>query len=367
MSDPILVELARVAAGLTQGALAKKLGKSQPFISQVERGEKDIPAELLPAWAAACNVPPAFFERRTLPLGDGVAAMVHRRMKTLPAKPFHTASAQVQMRALELDSLFAEVDVHPSLELPTFPLGTGAADAARSLRQVWRVPRGPLPNLVELIESAGIPVVPMDQMHEKHSAVSHRGHHLDWMIAVNASHPASRQRYSLAHELGHIVLGHERVAVGDDISAQDLEDAADAFAAELLVPASEATRELRGANFQRLVALKQRWRVSIAYLIQQQYKHSLIDADQRRWMFIQLNRQPGGRRREPAEFPVEQPTLVARLIQSLRSAGLTDEDIASAATMLEDDMRVRYLGEQRRLRAVTDRPTRTVLRLADDP
>ena len=61
--EPKLIELARVGAGLTQGQLAKKLGKSQPFVSQVEHGEKDIPSDLIPYWCDACDVPESFLLR----------------------------------------------------------------------------------------------------------------------------------------------------------------------------------------------------------------------------------------------------------------------------------------------------------------
>ncbi len=188
MSDPRLFELARVAAGLTQGALAKELGKTQPFISQVERGERDVPRDLLAAWSTACQVPPSYFSRTEGPLSDSVAGMVHRRMKTLPTKPFHHANAQLKLVCLEVDSLFAEVDVVPALELPNLPPDTGPADAAEAVRRAWRISPGPLPNLVQLIESAGIPVMLLDSFHEKHSAASHRGRWFDWLIAVSYTH-----------------------------------------------------------------------------------------------------------------------------------------------------------------------------------
>ena len=122
--EPRLFALARVAAGLTQTQLAKELGKSQPFVSQIEKGERDLPPDLLPQWCRACDIPESFLRSGRLPLDDSVAAMVHRKMKTLPAKPHNLANAQVKMRVLEVDALFAEIDIVPSLEIPSVPLGT---------------------------------------------------------------------------------------------------------------------------------------------------------------------------------------------------------------------------------------------------
>lgn len=363
MSDPVLVELARVAAGLTQGQLAKKLGKSQPFISQVERGERDIPRDLLPAWAGACGVPTSFFERKHSPLGDAVAGMVHRRMKTLPAKPFNLASAHVKLTALALDALFAEVEVVSAVPLPEPPRDVGPADAAAAVRRNFRVPEGPLPDLVALVESAGIPVVLLDSFHEKQSATSHRGRWFEWMIALNANHPASRRRFTLAHELGHIVLGHDAAMAADEELAARMEHEADAFAGALLMPVADARRELRTPTFPRLVALKQRWRVSVAFLIRQALDNGMIDARRRQLLEMELSAQPGGRRREPAEFDSEQPNLVRRLVRALQEDGMPIPEVADLMTVTEETLRTQFLGERPRLHAVERPAPRTVLQL----
>ena len=68
------------------------------------------------------------------------------------------------------------------------------------------------------------------------------------LIVVNGDHIRERQRFSVSHELGHFVLGHEAVELdhflasiyGDEnetfIVEGDLEKEANAFAAELLMP-----------------------------------------------------------------------------------------------------------------------------------
>ncbi len=348
--EPALIALARVGAGLTQTQLAKKLGKSQPFVSQVEKGERDIPPDLLLPWCSACDIPASFVRNGRLPLDDSVAAMVHRKMKTLPAKPHNLANAQVKMRVLEIDALIAEIDIVPSLEIPRVPFGTGPADAAAYVRRAWRVPSGPLPSLVNLVESAGVPVVLMDCFHHKQSATAHQGRWFEWMITLNNTHPASRRRFTLAHELGHIVLSHETTVTTDEHERKTLEAQADAFATELLMPTADARRELRTVNFKRLVFLKQRWSVSIAFLIRRALNIGAISPSQRKHLEIQLSTQPGGRRREPAEFEAEQPSLVRRMINALEQIGMSKAQIADLIGMTERRLRTVYLREPDRPR-----------------
>jgi len=361
--EPRLFELARVGAGKTQGQLAKELNKSQPFVSQVERGEKLCPEDLLPSWAEMLGVPTSFFTRGVMPLPDSRSGMVHRKMKTLPAKPFNLANAQVKMRAMEVDSLMSEIEVVPALPLPQFPDGYPPIEAAADLRRIWTIPDGPLPSLVGLIESAGVPVVLMDCFHRKQSATSHRGKWCEWIIAVNDDHPASRLRFTIAHELGHIVLGHETSVGMDETETARIEDEADAFASAFLMPRPDALRELRAVNFRRLVQLKQRWNVSIAFLIRRSLDCGTITPHKRTGLEIQLNQQPGGRRSEPAEFSREVPTLIKNMIDALRRDGMSHAEIGDLAGIAEERLRQVYLGEIPKLRAVQpDRP-RTVIEL----
>jgi Zn-dependent peptidase ImmA (M78 family) len=63
------------------------------------------------------------------------------------------------------------------------------------------------------------------------------------VIGVNENHPKTLQRYTIAHELGHYLNGHEHIEktyINDESRYTDSsfhqEKEADAFAAELLMP-----------------------------------------------------------------------------------------------------------------------------------
>lgn len=87
------------------------------------------------------------------------------------------------------------------------------------------------------------------------------------IIGVNRSHHRNRQRFTIAHEIGHFLL-HEGKPVhfdgrriGATINHRDTESAkgededereANLFAAELLMPAMFLTRDLKGKDFDLL-------------------------------------------------------------------------------------------------------------------
>jgi Zn-dependent peptidase ImmA (M78 family) len=104
------------------------------------------------------------------------------------------------------------------------------------------------------------------------------------VIGVNANHHPNRQRFTIAHELGHVLLHRSRLDAAvlvdksknfiprDSISAEGtdlVEVQANAFASELLMPVklvrqvlSESTRDLHDDEY--LIALAKRFRVSLA-------------------------------------------------------------------------------------------------------
>ena len=61
-------------------------------------------------------------------------------------------------------------------------------------------------------------------------------------IRLNSRSSAERQRYTLAHEIGHLLLELEVTAKRDCTNNSDLEKACDLIAAELLMPADEVFR-----------------------------------------------------------------------------------------------------------------------------
>ncbi len=62
-------------------------------------------------------------------------------------------------------------------------------------------------------------------------------------IGVNKNHPTVRQRFTLAHELGHFLLGHEDDTIdGRSDRPMPLEREANSFASRLLIPADAVTK-----------------------------------------------------------------------------------------------------------------------------
>ena len=90
---------------------------------------------------------------------------------------------------------------------------------------------------------------------------------------MNRNQPADRQRFSLGHELGHIVMHR--------VPSPTMEDEANAFASALLMPTQEVRPYLSGRlTIQKLASLKPVWRVSMQALLYRARAIGTITANQ---------------------------------------------------------------------------------------
>lgn len=84
------------------------------------------------------------------------------------------------------------------------------------------------------------------------------------IIVYNKSLLGDRQRFTLAYELGHLVLHSSLSDFGD----RDIDHEANLFAAEFLMPANDIRPDFKdGLTIQKLADLKKKWKVSMQALL----------------------------------------------------------------------------------------------------
>lgn len=341
MFNPAALTLAREAEGLTQVALAPKVGVSQAYVSQLEHGLKEPTDELLERLSGVLDRPREFFEDQSRLLGAGVVEWYHKKRLTLPAKPLRKAHALVNIARLEVSRLLRGVDLLDTQPLPALPIDeVGTPErAAMMMRRFMRAPAGPLGNLVAHVERMGVPVLILDLGHRKLSAISVPLEDSSHLIVLNEKLPSSDQRFALAHELAHLSM-HGAIA-----DVPDLEREADAFAGALLLPEHDARSELRQLRFNDLGQLKARWRVPMKALVYRAKEVGAIDDTQATQHYKRLSAMPGGPLREPGEFPAEDPRLVRAVLLHLRDdLGYSRSDLAQVMKTTERRLMF-YLGE----------------------
>jgi Zn-dependent peptidase ImmA (M78 family) len=136
-----------------------------------------------------------------------------------------------------------------------------------------------------------------------------------------------RQRFDVAHELGHLVM-HQDAEPG----RRPAEVAANRFAAELLMPREAIAGELpRRLHWPTLQALKEHWGVSLQALLLRARELGALSDTTYRNAVTRMTRE-GWRRREPGVLPeVEQPSLLPGSLRLLAENGLPATALAAQA------------------------------------
>ena len=104
-------------------------------------------------------------------------------------------------------------------------------------------------SIESVAEELGLRLVKQD-FDQSVSAMLHRYPNGDAVIGINSAHPATRQRFSIAHEIGHYLLHPGRPLIVDGVrvsfrnedsstATQPEEIEANQFAAELLMPSDQ--------------------------------------------------------------------------------------------------------------------------------
>src|SRR5690625_25682 len=209
--NPKMLELAREARGLTQTKLSGMLGISQAQYSKIEQGLKSADRDLVTKISRALEFPVKFFEQDNRVYVPGIG--FDRNRKSLGVKKRKEIDAQVNIQKMHIQTLLNAIDLEsekvPRLDTLDDPLSPEEPEiVANAVRQFYKLPRGPIGNLTRVLEGSGIIVVHTDFGTPEQDGMTFQAPEVPPIIFVNKDLPPDRLRFTIAHELGHIVM-HE--------------------------------------------------------------------------------------------------------------------------------------------------------------
>jgi len=311
--NPDMLILARESRGITQTELAERVGVTQGKISKFESGMLAVSTEEAARIARSLDYPSSFFYQPDKLAGCGSICDYYRKRKSLPHMELKRLQARANLMRLYTKALLYRAELDTPLKFHRMDIAdyeAGSTQIAQLLRNSWNVAMGPVRNLIGTIEDAGGIVFKMDFGTPQIDAISNWPKGMPPLFYVNASNPPDRMRFTLCHEIGHLVMHY--------VPTNDMEGEADRFAAEFLMPAAEISSQLHELTLPKLAALKEYWRVSMAALIRRAHDLGRIDDRRYRNLFTEMSRR-GYRLQEPGEVPAEEPTVFRELIQIHRS------------------------------------------------
>lgn len=335
---PERLQLARQFRKLTLTEVGAAIGYSPQYISNIEKGRREPPVDLVQAFGAVLRFDANFFMRD---VGDRFCEpeCSFRKKASTPNYESDHLLAWGTLLAELYEHLRSEVEL-PEVDVPRYKVDSvlEAERAAEKARIYWGLGlEGPLARIGRVIERAGVPLFFVNTPGQQVDAFARWGR-TPAVLANRAKDSTSRLRFDLAHETGHLVM-HQ-----DDMSqTQAKERQAHRFASAFLMPAPGFTHQfnsLGGKSWAHLLELKKQWKVSLAAIVRRAKDLGLIDEAEyvRRNQYI---RAKGWHRAEPAEPEEEQPELLTLAVVTVseelgRSLDDVADEVGWAATTFEE-------------------------------
>ena len=323
------IRQARLKADLTLDTLRDALHEqgysiTKAALSKYERDESRVPANLLFKLAQVLDVRPDYFldQRAEVP----IAFERFRKKARFGVRKQEQLKASVRDQVdqyLEIQELVGEPLESPWSSFQRRHVATPgeAEEAALALRSEWTLGDAPIESVCHLLEDKGFIVLEQSGQGDGFDGLSGIvGDPPQWgLIIYDPDKPADRQRLSLAHELGHLMMEHP-----DDMEDVDRERLAYRFAGSFLVPKTAALRELgperHYLELEELAILKQKYGLSMSAWIRRAYDLGIIpEVQYRQWCKLFSIRR--WRSQEPVDYKNPFEKLTRRRQLTLRALG----------------------------------------------
>ena len=344
----------RLLNNLSRGQLAEKVGVTEQAIWQYENGYMSPKLEVVNKLKTIFKVKATYFYRADLldkvdfeniqlqhiayrsetinTLSKTQSELMHIRfldefIKRIETKISYPPNLLLQLRKETLEYIRQNQCVDREIQIKFI---------AKLARQTIGLAKNSNKNLLFLLEKAGAFIF------EKEIGETIDAYSLwtegerPYIILGTIKKSAVRRNFDLAHELGHLLL-HYKVEFNmqDRKSYRDLEDEANTFASEFLLP-EEFKKDCEGinkvSNPDSYIDLKQKWEVSLTAMALKAYKLGLLEYQQYRYFFMSINKK-GYKTIEPLDerIAISRPMKMKSILQLLFEKG-----IFSVSELMED-------------------------------
>lgn len=326
------VRQAREIKSWTQAELAERVKVSQSAIAHIESDSQQlllIPSDrIVEAIAFQTGFPLQFFYQKSAPEFP-LGSLLFRNRRSLLKKEEKNKFHQLGRLVYELADKMSQDLSFPEMVVPRVENETPQIAARIARTKLGLSPETPIKNLLNRLEKNGVFVftLPYDvEDQDAYSVWASSEPQRRPVIILCGIKPGDRQRFSLAHEFGHIVM-HYSFPQG----LKQVEKEADEFAAEFLMPEEVMKREIiPPITLTSLANLKVRWGVSISALLLRARDLEIIS--ERQWKYLhKQKRDKGWDKKEPENLHInpEKPRAFKKMIEVLHGFPASAHKVAA--------------------------------------
>lgn len=340
------LKTARNRAGLSLRGLEEKIGGlvSAQSIGKYERGDMLPSTQVVDALAVALKVEKEFlFAEHLIELGT-IEFRENSARHKIDEKAVSATVRDRLMRYLEIEELLGgvRVDWDKPRQFPYSIRSLADAElAAHKLRDDWQLGSDPIPNLSEFLEERGFKIILAD-LSSLVAGVTCRvpvgkDQKIVPVIVTSSSITGERQRFTIVHELGHLLL--EKAS-----SELNIEKICNKFAGAFLMP-ERFLREALGKtrsniSIGELVSLKKFLGVSVQAIVYRCKELGIINEYSYRALYKEFSNR--GWLKPPYDEPnaieIEEPQRFKRLCLRSLAEGLINKNKAAELLKIPESL-----------------------------
>lgn len=316
--NPKRITLARNIRGISQGELSKSLGHpNQAVLSNIETGKLPFETEFAATLSEKLRFPISFFTKENS--FTRLSKFYYRKRVAFPASELVPLESKIEAIRSGYAELIKDVKVNIQ-KLPQIPVTekNRPEEIAKLFRLFIGLDDGPIDNLVSIVERLGIAILFIDVASDKFSGLTVQTDNNLSLIIINKNMPNDHKKFTICHEVGHLIMHIPFAEDPDFISNLDdstlVEREADAFAGAFLIPKEQAKFTFRQLTYTQLGNLKTYWKVSKQAILFRAKDLGILTDVRFKTLYVELSRH-GERKKEKIEIWLDQPTMIKRLVQ----------------------------------------------------
>jgi Zn-dependent peptidase ImmA (M78 family)/DNA-binding XRE family transcriptional regulator len=252
------IKNARILKCLSQQNVADELGVSKQMVSKYENGEA-IPTssrflKLSKLFGLKIDY---FFSSFQVELGE----INFRKKSSFSIKKQSSLKEQIKI------NLENYIWLEDTLSIEDISINKieDVEKAVLKLRNEWNIGIDPIHNIIQLLEDKEIKVIELYDVDDKFDGLATYVNGKYPVIVVNGNFPVERKRFTLLHELGHLLLNLPNCETKKE------EQFCNKFAAEFLFPREIVIKEFGGKRnhitLAELIATQKKYGISIPAIV----------------------------------------------------------------------------------------------------
>lgn len=263
----------RLLNGNTIDEIAVRLNVTKQSVSKYENGKTIPSAEVLNKLVDLYELPLGYLTKEEI-LPEERSLIFYRKNRRTPKKECDRAGVYLKW-FYEMIVACGTVDKINTPDLPSFEKGLAIEETARMLREKWNLGKLPIENLADVLSGHGVFIFTVNMENTKLDGYSQIIGGYPIIVLNRDRGSIERKNFSLAHELGHLVLHtHEK----GDIDKK-MEDEADMFAGSFLMPEDILEKEIIRIEAQTFIDFGRKWHVSPQAVLERCIRLGLLGND----------------------------------------------------------------------------------------